>query len=248
VDFKRLHMADYVVGAGTLLFLVLALLPWRSYGDEFFGLSYSGFSSSGAVSGAFVLFLLATAWALLPAFVDLKLGFPRAWITVGLAALGFLLTLVAWIGSFEAGFSIWALLGLLTAAAILLFALFTLLPELRNRPALPGALAGAAQWANQPAPDRAPGSQPAGQYGGTYYGGPPPASPYGHGGPPPPPSAPPTSTTAPAHGPGASYGSAPSHGSAAGHGTGATAAGSQPPPQPGTPGEGEIPGERPPAP
>jgi hypothetical protein len=159
VDFKRLRMADYVVAGGTLLFFILALLPWRDYGDEFFGpITLSGFSS-GAVSSAFVLFLLATAWALMPAFYDLNVGFPRAWITVGLAALGFLLTLVAWIGSFDAGFSLWALLGLLTAAAILLFALFTLLPQLRNGPAVPGALAGAAQWANQPAPDPTAGQQ-----------------------------------------------------------------------------------------
>ena len=159
VDFKRLRMADYVVAGGTLLFFILALLPWRDYGDEFFGpITLSGFSS-GAVSSAFVLFLLATAWALMPAFYDLNVGFPRAWITVGLAALGFLLTLVAWIGSFDAGFSLWALLGLLTAAAILLFALFSLLPQLRNGPAVPGALAGAAQWANQPAPDPTAGQQ-----------------------------------------------------------------------------------------
>src|SRR5215212_984232 len=99
-DFTRLRTADHVVAGGTLLFLVLALLPWRTYGDEFFGLSYSGFQSSGAVHAAFALFLLATAWVLLPAFYDLRTGFPRAWVTVGLAALGFLLTLVAWLGSF----------------------------------------------------------------------------------------------------------------------------------------------------
>jgi hypothetical protein len=173
VDFKRLRMADYVIATGTLLFFVLALLPWRDYGDEFFGpITLSGFSS-GAVSSAFVLFLLATAWALMPAFYDLDVGFPRAWITVGLAALGFLLTLVAWIGSFDAGFSIWSLLGLLTAAAILVFALFTLLPQLRNGPGVPGALAGAAQWANQPAPDPTTG----GQHGGPAYGAPPPPPP-----------------------------------------------------------------------
>ena len=57
---------------------------------------------------AFFLFLLATVWALLPAFTDLKLGFPRSWITVGLAALGFLLTLFAWIDTFDVDFSVWA--------------------------------------------------------------------------------------------------------------------------------------------
>ena len=150
MDFKRLRMADYVVAGGTLLFLVLALLPWQSYGDEFFGISYSGFSSSGAVSSAFVMFLLATAWALLPAFYDVKLSFPRAWITVGLAALGFLLTLVGWIASFDAGFSIWALLGLLAAAAILLFSLLGLLPELQ--PSGAAGRAGRCRAVGQPAP------------------------------------------------------------------------------------------------
>lgn len=154
VDLKKLRMADWVVVGGTLLYLVLALFPWWDYGDEYFGVfTLSGFEGSGSVSSAFVLFLLASAWAVLPAFTDLRLGFPRAWVTVGLAALGLLLTLVAWIQTFDAGFSVWATLGLLTAAAILVFAFFTLLPSLRNRPGLPGALAGAAQWANQPAPD-----------------------------------------------------------------------------------------------
>lgn len=154
VDLKKLRMADWVVVGGTLLYLVLAMFPWWDYGDVYFGeLTLSGFEGSGSVSSAFVLFLLAAAWAVLPAFTDLRLGFPRAWVTVGLAALGFLLTLAAWIQTFDAGFSFWALLGLLTAAAILLFALLTLLPQLRGGPAVPGALAGAAQWANQPAPD-----------------------------------------------------------------------------------------------
>ena len=64
-----------------------------------------------------------------------------------------LLTLFAWLDSFDGDFSIWALLGMLTATAILVFAVLSLLPELRNRPALPGGLANAAQWANQPAPE-----------------------------------------------------------------------------------------------
>jgi hypothetical protein len=134
-DLTRLRTADHVVAGGTLLFLVLALLPWRAYGDEFFGLSYSGFQSSGTVHAAFALFLLATAWTLLPAFHDLGTRFRRAWITVGLAALAFLLTLVAWLGSFDAGFSIWALLGFLTATGILLSVLVPVLP--RKQPPAP---------------------------------------------------------------------------------------------------------------
>jgi hypothetical protein len=157
VDFKRLRIADYVIAAGTILFLILAALPWYNYDDTFgFSYSFNGFAS-GLVSSAFVLFLLATVWALLPAFVDLKLGFPRGFVTVGLAALGFLLTLFAWFDTFAVGFSIFPLLAVIAAAAILLFAVLSLLPELRKRPALSGGLADAAQWANQPAPGQQQG-------------------------------------------------------------------------------------------
>jgi hypothetical protein len=141
VDFRRLGVADYVVAGGTLLFLVLALFPWWDYGDQFFFGRLSGFSS-GQVNSAFVLFLLATAWALLPALYEAPVGFPRAWVTVVLAVLGFLLTVIAWIDTLDAGFSIWALLGLLTAAGILLCSVLSLLAGLRNRPAVPAPPAG----------------------------------------------------------------------------------------------------------
>jgi hypothetical protein len=190
-------MADYVIAGGTLLFFILAFFPWFTLGADFFSYSLSGFDS-GNVTTAFVLLLLATAWTLLPAFVDLKLGFPRSWVTVGLAALAWLLTLFAWIDSFDGDFSLWALLGFLTATAILLFAVLALLPELRNRPALPGGLANAAQWANQQAPEfgqqqGSPGRHPAPPQ--TGYGSAPPqqyAPPAPHAGghhaaPPPPP-------------------------------------------------------------
>lgn len=181
VDLRRLRIADWLVVGGTLLYLVLAMFPWWNYGEQFFGLvTLSGFEGSGAVSSAFVLFLLASAWAVLPAFTDLRTGFPRGWVTVGLAAFGFLLTLTAWIRTFDAGFSVWALLGLATAAAILVVALLTLLPQLRGGPTLPGSLAGAARWANQPAPDLSSGPRPG------PPGSPPDASPS----PPPPPPGP----------------------------------------------------------
>ena len=60
------------------------------------------------------------------------------------ALLLFLLPLFAWFDTFSVGFSIWALLGTLDALVITMFAVLTLLPELRNRPALPGGLANAA--------------------------------------------------------------------------------------------------------
>jgi hypothetical protein len=174
VDFKRLKMADYVIAGGTIVYLILAALPWYDYDDAFgFSYSFNGFTS-GLVSSAFVLFLLATVWALLPAFTDFKIGFPRGWVTVGLAALGFLLTLFAWFDTFSVGFSIFPLLAVIVAAAIVLFAFLSLLPELRNKPALPGGLANAAQWANQqaPAPSQQYGQQsPAGQHTGPQHTG-----------------------------------------------------------------------------
>jgi hypothetical protein len=223
-------MADYVVAGGTVVYLILALFPWYDFGDDAFGFSYSfnGFTS-GLVSSAFVLLLLATVWAVLPAFFDLKLGFPRSWVTVGLAALAFLLTLFAWFDTFSIGFSIFALLAVIVSAVVLLFAVLGLLPELRNRPALPGGLANAAQWANQPAPEFGqPGQQQPSQHGqhgqhGQHaappppqYGQPaPPPQQPGQYSPPPPPASPPPAP------PGSSYGQ-PGGSSASGHGQGPT--------------------------
>jgi len=150
-DAGRLRIADNAIAGLTLLFLVLSFFTWYDFGD-FFGvdISVSGWTD-GQIKFAFLLFLLATAWALLPAVTHLEVGFPRSLVTVGLAALGFLLTLLAWFDTFDFEFSIFALLGMLTAAAVLAFAVLSLLPELRNRPALPGALSGASQWANRSA-------------------------------------------------------------------------------------------------
>lgn len=162
-DLKKLKMADYVIAGGTLAYLILGFLPWAEYSDAFglddfgfdpgFADNISGFTLSSLVGFSFFLFLLATVWAFLPAFVNLKLGFPRGWITVGLAGLGFVLTIFAALDAWSINFSIVALLALLVALAIAGFAFLSLLPELRNRPALPGGLANAAQWANQQAPE-----------------------------------------------------------------------------------------------
>src|ERR1700754_3661307 len=110
-------MASYVLAGGTLVYLILAILPWFDYSDYVFGVpneatfindTLSGFGS-GLVTFSFILFLLATVWAALPAFYDLKLGFPRGWVTVGLAGLGLVLTLIAWIQSLGGGFFVFAL-------------------------------------------------------------------------------------------------------------------------------------------
>jgi hypothetical protein len=202
MDLKMLRMADFVIAGGTVLFLILGLLTWVSFGSIFGlkipGADISGFSFDGNVGFAFVLFLLATAWAILPAFYSLEVGFPRSYVTVGLAALGLLLTLFAWIHSLRFEFKIVPLLALLTAAVIAVFAVFTLLPELRNRPALPGGLAKAGQWANQRGPEfgQQPGSSSA------PAGPPPPAAPQQYSppqqyAPPPTPPAAPGGTSAP---------------------------------------------------
>jgi hypothetical protein len=239
MDLKKLKIADYVIAAGAIVYLVLGFLPWvelsEAFGfpDEFgfdpgFADNISGYSFSGLVGVSFFLFLLAAVWALLPAFADLKLGFPRGWITVGLAVLGLLLTLFAWIDSLTYDFSIAALLALVVALAIALFAFLSLLPELRNKPALPGGLANAAQWANQPAPDLGQQFGQQGQPGqgqpmpppqpppGQQYGQPMPPQQPGQYNPPPPPPAPPGpsygqpgGSGAPGHGPGPGPGTPP---------------------------------------
>jgi hypothetical protein len=190
MDLKKLRMADYVIAGGTVLYLILGVLPWVSIGSiigfDIPGGDISGFTFSGLVSYSFVLFLLATAWAILPAFYPLEVGFPRSYLTVGLAGLGLLLTLFAWIKSLGYEFKIVPLLALLTAVVIALFAVFTLLPELRNRPSLPGGLAKAGQWANQRGPEF--GQQPGSSSGPA---GPPPVVPPQQQYAPPP--APPTS-------------------------------------------------------
>jgi hypothetical protein len=196
-----------------------------------------------------VLLVLATAWALVPAFVDLRLGFPQSWVTVGLAALAWLLTLFAWLESLDTEFTVWPLLGFLTATAILVVAGLALIPEIRNRPALPSGVANAAQWANQPALDfgqrpggqqpsygqQAPGQQqPYGQPGagqrgpgqgaGQGYGQPgQPGQPYGQPGQQPysPPPPPPPAATPPPPPAGGS--------TASGEGSGTPGSGERPP-------------------
>jgi hypothetical protein len=157
-DAKQLRTADYVVAGGTVLYLVMAILPWvdvaHYLGIDLPGVdtTVSGFAFSGLVTFSFVLFLLAAVWAVLPAFTDVPTGFPRRWVTVGLCVLGFVLTSVAWIRSLGYGFQIWALLGLLAAAGIAVVAFLALLPELRNGPGLPARPAGGAQRDDQRPP------------------------------------------------------------------------------------------------
>jgi hypothetical protein len=149
----RVALADRAVVAGTLLYLLFGLLPWYrvaafdlGQGYSFPGASANGFDS-GLVVVAFVLLLLATAWAVLPAVADVPVRFPRSLVTVGLATAAFLLTLIEWLSDLDIGFSLMGLLTLLAAVAVLTGAVLRLLPELR-RTAPPGVPA-----AEGPAPD-----------------------------------------------------------------------------------------------
>ncbi|MGY2085834.1 hypothetical protein [Blastococcus sp. SYSU DS0539] len=150
-DPKRLIWSDYAVAGGTLLFLLVAFLPWWRFGDATFGVSFRGFDD-GMVRSAFVLFLLATAWTVLPAFVRMTVTFPRSGLTVALAALGLVLTLFAWLDTLRYAFSFWALLGLLVAVAITVLASLALRREMRDRPARPSGPPPGGYWPPQGRP------------------------------------------------------------------------------------------------
>ena len=156
LDLTRLRRADWAVAAGTLLYLVCMTLPWFrvdgfDLGSGFAvpGVSVNGFDS-GVLVVALVLLLLASGWALLPAVAEVPAPSPRSSVTAGLAAVAFLLTLVEWLSTVDAGFTLFGLLAVLGRGGR---------PGVRGaaaaaRPAPPGRpprLAGAAGWANGPA-------------------------------------------------------------------------------------------------
>ena len=157
-DLSRLRVADYAVAAGTLLAVVCMALPWFSIdgfdlgsGYVVPGVSVNGFDS-GTLTVALVLLLVASAWALLPAVADVPVPFPRSSVTVGLAAPAFLLTLIEWLATFDAGFTLFGLLTFLASAAVLAFGVLRLVPDLRGGVAARGKLAGVLRWANAPGP------------------------------------------------------------------------------------------------
>jgi hypothetical protein len=157
---------DLAVGLGSGLYLLFALLPWYSvdafdlgHGYRFPGVSVNGLDS-GLVVVASVLVLLAAAWALLPAVAEVPVPFPRALVTVGSAVPAVLLTLVEWLSDLDIGFSVVGLLTLLSALAVLAFAVLRLLADVPAPGRLPGALARAERWADRPAP-RLRGRSPA---------------------------------------------------------------------------------------
>ena len=164
-DPRRLRIADYAIAGLTVLVLLLMVLPWDSSGYYY---DYNGFDVSPMTFG-FVLLVLASVWTLVASGAGLRLQFSPATITVGLTGLALLMTLIAWIRTFQDGFSVFAFLTFLAVVAATGAAVLTLLPQLRGRTALPGQLGQAAQWANRPGPAFGPGTQHPGQQQAPPY-------------------------------------------------------------------------------
>jgi hypothetical protein len=141
LDVKRLRPADAVVSGGTLVYLVLSLLPWVSFSRAVIGFSVNGWELGNLVPFAFFCLLLASVWAVLPAVTEVQAGFPRSYVTVGLSGLALLLTLIAWLRAFAVDFSVVGLLATLVAVAITVCAVLRLLPEIGHRgPGVPSGM------------------------------------------------------------------------------------------------------------
>lgn len=222
---RRPRVVDWVLLGGAALYLLFALLPWMSSDEspvsvngfdssvssEFFGFPFAvsiGYSSALVVC-AWVLLVLAAVWALLPALGKghvVQVSFPREGVAVLLTGLAFVLTFTTWVqtltldgqvaeGLDGGSFSVMAFLTLLTSLALLVAAVLSLLPALRNRAKVPGAVTGAAQWVNRPGPAFGPpgqaGPPPTGPQEPWQQGSwqqPPSPQPYGQPLPPPPPA------------------------------------------------------------
>ena len=134
---ERVHLADVLVAAGTVLFALLLLAPWfrTEAHDLGFGHRIEAATADGLDSGllvtALVLLVLAGGWGLLPAVADVRPPFPRELVTAGLTALAFLLTLLEWLTTLDIGVSVPGLLAVLTAAAVLAVAVRALVPQAR---------------------------------------------------------------------------------------------------------------------
>ncbi len=146
LDRRRLGRGDWLVALCAVAFVLFAALPWFTFDFGFgFSESINGFDFA-LVTTAAVLLVLAAVWSLLPAVVDLDLPFPRGFVTVGLTSLALLLTLVEWLSTFEGGFSPFALLTFLTAAAAVVVAVLTLLRQPHSRP---GTTSAGTPWPTQ---------------------------------------------------------------------------------------------------
>ncbi|MFQ1001719.1 hypothetical protein [Modestobacter sp. SSW1-42] len=133
----RVHLADVLVAAGTVLFGLLLAALWfrRDPFDLGSGHRVEAATADGLDSGllvtALVLLVAASAWSLLPAVADAPTPFPRALVTTALTSLALLLTLVEWVTTLDIGVSVPGLLALLTAAAVAAVAVRQLVPQAR---------------------------------------------------------------------------------------------------------------------
>jgi hypothetical protein len=160
----RLRTPDHLVIGGALLYLVVAAFPWASVSFDFVGeISASGYGFSSLVTVSAVLLIGAAGWALLPAFRDVPVAFPRSSVTAGLAALAVLFTLITWLRTLDYGFEFFPLLGLAVTVAVAVCAGLGLVAELRNQHGVPGGPPSAGYGAGAQAP-------PFGSYGGQYGG------------------------------------------------------------------------------
>lgn len=137
---RRWDRRDLVVAVGALLYLLLGFLPWASVTYEVLGrIRASGYGFSFLVPVAAALLVAAAGWALAPALGAPPVGFPRSAVTLGLAALAVLLTLVTWLRSTDYGFEPVPLLALLLTGAVAAAAARSLLQEWRVAPSSPVA-------------------------------------------------------------------------------------------------------------
>ena len=131
---------DLAVAGGALLYVLLGFLPWASITYDVLGrISASGYGFSFLVPGAAVLLVAAAAWALAPSLGAPPVGFPRSTVTLGLAALAVLLTLVTWLRSTDYGVEPVPLLALLVTVAAAASAARSLRPEWRAARSSPAA-------------------------------------------------------------------------------------------------------------
>ena len=141
----RLSWWDRGVVVGALVYAALGLLPWASVTFDVLGrISARGYGFSTLVPISAVLLVGAAVWAVLPAATPVPGGLPRSAVTLGLAALAFLLTLVTWLRSTDYGFEVVPLLAVLVTVAVGVCAALSLLSELRSPSGSPppGSAAG----------------------------------------------------------------------------------------------------------
>ena len=137
---RALTRPRVAVPAGALLYLLGLALPWFSTPAYDAGFGYrapastvNGFDAGMLVVAA-VLLVLAAAWTLLPRPV-LRLPFPGALVTAGLATVALLITVPEWLTTLDRGLAAAGLLAVLSAAVACAVALAGAVPAVRTWPA-----------------------------------------------------------------------------------------------------------------